>query len=244
MLTSNKKLVIILFSFILLFNLFHNKSYAVVQQTPEFYVNDYANIISDETEQYIININKDLYNKTGAQIVVVSVSSLDGYSIEDYALEVFRSYGIGDKVKNNGVLFLVSVEDRETRIEVGSGLEGRITDGKAGRILDNYVIPYFKDNNWNSGIENGFNAILEEVTSEYDISLDGTTSAVDLNYESEHYENVQYLTAFIVFIVCLICRHIFSGLTKWLCALRNWNYGYNYRYCYSKRFWCISFYRI
>lgn len=227
MLTSNKKFIIILLSFILLFNLIAHKSNAIVSPSTEFYVNDTANILNSDTEQYIIEINKKLYDKTGAQIVVVTVNNLEGKSIEEYSTELFRSYGIGDKNKNNGVLFIVSIEDRKTRIEVGYGLEGRLTDGKTGRILDSYVVPYFSDDNWNEGIKNGFNAILEEVCSEYDVTIDGAIKAND----REHFENVQYLTAFIVFLICLISKFFFtnSPLLKWSVAMRYCFYSNNYR---------------
>ena len=124
MLTLNKKIVIILFTIILFLNLIVNPVNAIVSQSRDFYVNDTANILNNETETYIININQELYSKTGAQIVVVTVNSLEGISVEDYALQTFRNYGIGSKEKNNGILFLVSVGDRKTRIEVGYGLEG------------------------------------------------------------------------------------------------------------------------
>lgn len=223
---KNKKVFAILLLILLLFNLLVTKSFAIVPQTSEFYVNDSANVLSNSTEKYIIDINKKLYDKTGAQIVVVTVKNLEEKSIEEYSTELFRSYGIGSKDKNNGVLLIVSIEDRKTRIEVGYGLEGKLTDGKTGRILDNYVVPYFKDDKWDEGIKNGFDAILTEVCEEYSITIDGADKPTDL----DHFENVEYLTAFIVFIVCLILRHVFSKqtLVKWCVAGRNWCCCNNY----------------
>ena len=188
MLISNKKTVIAIISFILLFTLFITESFAIVSKTTEFFVNDSAKILSSETEEYIIKTNKDLEAKTKAQIVVVTVNNLEGKSVEDYSTELFRNYGIGDKEKNNGVLFIVSVEDRKTRIEVGYGLEGRLTDGKTGRILDNYVVPYFSEDKFDEGIRNGYNAILAEVCEEYNITLDDAETPIES--EQEHYENV------------------------------------------------------
>ena len=170
MLTLNKakKIVCLLILIMILLPL---KTLAVVSQTNEFYVNDYAKILSSETKEYIINTNIELQKKTGAQIVVVTVSSLGGQSIEEYATELFRKFGIGDKNKNNGVLLLCSTGDRLFRIEVGYGLEGRLTDGKTGRIQDKYIIPYLKNDNYNEGIKNGFSAVLKEVCKEYNISI-------------------------------------------------------------------------
>ena len=71
-----------------------NVSFAIVPKTTEFFVNDSANLLSNDTEKYIINMNKALEDKTGVQIVVVTVKNLEGKSIEDYATELFRDYGI------------------------------------------------------------------------------------------------------------------------------------------------------
>jgi len=177
MLTLNKakKIVCLLILIMILLPL---KTLAVVSQTNEFYVNDYAKILSSETKEYIINTNIELQKKTGAQIVVVTVSSLGGQSIEEYATELFRKFGIGDKNKNNGVLLLCSTGDRLFRIEVGYGLEGRLTDGKTGRIQDKYIIPYLKNDNYNEGIKNGFSAVLKEVCKEHHLKVILETGAL------------------------------------------------------------------
>lgn len=230
MLTLTKKYLIIILSIILLFSFAITKSFAIVSQSYEFYVNDSANILDSDTEEYIIDINKKLNSKTGAQVVVVTVNNLEGRSIEEYSTELFRSYGIGDKDKNNGVLLIVSVEDRRMRIEVGYGLEGKLNDAKTGRIQDNYIVPYLSDDKWDEGIRNGFNAILAEVCDEYGITIDGAEVAED----REHYENVMYLSAFIVFVICLILRHVFSSsfILKWSVAIRSWSCCNCYRCFY------------
>ena len=92
MLISKEKIVTIFTILFLLVILTAPTSFAIVSQSPEFFVNDTANILSAETKEYIINMNKDLENQVGAQIVVVTVKSLDGLSVEDYALKLARSY--------------------------------------------------------------------------------------------------------------------------------------------------------
>ena len=92
MLTLNKRIVKIFIIFILLFNLILTNSYAIVGKSYEFYVNDTANILESEIEDYIIKINEELESKTGAQIVVVTVTSLEGMSIEDYSITLARNY--------------------------------------------------------------------------------------------------------------------------------------------------------
>lgn len=127
----NKKIKYILILAIFSIVLVTNSSYAIVSQTKEFYVNDSANLLSAETEDYIINMNKTLEKQTGAQIVVVTVQNLEGQSLEEYATELFRDYGIGDKEKNNGVSFInVQYEERQFRIDVGNGLEGNFNRWK------------------------------------------------------------------------------------------------------------------
>lgn len=163
-----KNVILLILLFLLLLSV---KSLAVVSPTQDFFVNDYAGVLTEETKKYIIQTNVELQEKTGAQIVVVTVTSLDGKSIEEYATELFRKFGIGASEQNNGVLLLCSTGERKLRIEVGYGLEGRITDGKAGMIRDKYITPYLKNNNYDEGIKNGFSALLDEITNEYDIKI-------------------------------------------------------------------------
>lgn len=144
-----------------------------LKPTADFYVNDFAGVMTDSTKQLIMQANQELQSKTGAQIVVVTVKSLDNNVLETYSLNILRSWGIGDKTKNNGVLIFLSVGDRKSRIEVGYGLEGALPDGKTGRIQDEYMLPYYKENKFDDGIKNGFIAVLNEVTTEYKITLDG-----------------------------------------------------------------------
>jgi len=137
--------------------------------TDNFYVNDYANVIDAETEQYIMSVAVALEQKTKAQVVVLTIGSLDGDSIENYAYRVFTNWGIGDKDLNNGVLILVAIDDRKSRIEVGYGLEGALPDGKTGRIQDDYMLPHFRENDYATGIKKGFQAIVNEIYQEYGI---------------------------------------------------------------------------
>ncbi len=161
-----------IFLIIIVLILFTKSVYAVVEPTRQFYVNDYANLLNSDTENYIIQKNQSLQEQTGAQIVVVTVPNLEGQSIEEYATELFRKFGIGDKSKNNGLLLLLALEERKFRVEVGYGLEGILPDAKTGRIQDQYIIPYLSNNNWDEGIKNGFNAFLDVIVKEYGITID------------------------------------------------------------------------
>ena len=97
----NKKIKYVLIFLITIIILLGNNSYAIVSKTRDFFVNDSANLLSNETEDYIINMNKALESKTGAQIVVVTAKNLEGMSLEEYATKLFREYGIGDKEKKD-----------------------------------------------------------------------------------------------------------------------------------------------
>lgn len=140
------------------------KAFDVVSPTNEFYINDYADIIAKENEEIIISKSKELYEQKGVQIVVLTINDLEGVPIEDYANKFYNDNKIGSK-ENSGILILVSVNDRNIRIEVGDHLEGIIPDGKAGRFLDNYAIPYLKNNDWNGGIVNLYSALYDEISS-------------------------------------------------------------------------------
>lgn len=134
-------------------------------------------MLSAETEEYIVSTGRELASKTGAQIVVVTIPSLDGIPLEEYATDLFREWGIGDKDKNNGILLLCAVEDRKFRVEVGYGLEGDLPDGKTGRMQDAYIIPYLSENQFDEGIRNGYSAFLQELSDIYDIRIDGAEVA-------------------------------------------------------------------
>lgn len=123
----------------------------VKDATPEFYVNDYGNILSSEQRTELVKrakaLNED-YN--GIQLVISTLESLDGYSIEEYATAMYNKFGIG--TKDMGALILFSSGDRQVRIEVGRGMEEYMTDADAGALIDEYAIDYFKNDQFADGI--------------------------------------------------------------------------------------------
>lgn len=137
--------------------------------TTQFFVNDFANVLSDSAEQEIVTIGKKVESTTTAQLVVVTVPNMNGDYIESYANKLFNRWGIGVKNKNNGILLILSKDDRKIRIEVGYGLEGAINDAKAGRILDKYAIPSLKNNNYDKAIIDTVIQIQGEIYNEYGI---------------------------------------------------------------------------
>ena len=121
------------------------------------YVQDYAGVISAPARSYLQDLGRQLDQKTTAQLTVVTVKNLNGAPLEEYSLKLLRDWGIGNKEKNNGVLLLVSTGDRKSRIEVGYGLEGALTDSLTGQIQDQYMIPYFRKGIYEEGIARGYN---------------------------------------------------------------------------------------
>ncbi len=123
-------------------------------------VDDTANLISPEQRQRLEAQLAQFERQTGDQVAVLTVDSLDGEVIEDYANKVARAWALGQKGKNNGVLLLVSKTDRKMRIEVGYGLEPELTDLQTNIIQNQVIIPHFKQGDFGGGIEAGVDAIL------------------------------------------------------------------------------------
>ncbi|MGI6629614.1 MAG: TPM domain-containing protein [Bacillota bacterium] len=149
------------------------------------YVQDFAHLLSPETEARLLAIGEELDKKTTAQLVVVTVSSLDGMPIEDYAIGLFRSWGIGNKEKNNGVLLLIAPQERQSRIEVGYGLEGALPDGKTGRIQDNYLIPKFQAGDFDEGIYDCYLVLAGIIAEEYQVQLSGNITVPHMSTEED-----------------------------------------------------------
>lgn len=146
----------------------------IAEPTDLFYVNDSANVISEEHETYYVTHGEALNQATGAQIVVAAIDDLEGQTIFDYAVSLFRAWGIGDKDKDNGLLILVSPKERQIYVSVGYGLEGAINDAKVGRFIDDYAIPFLAENDFDTGLYQLYNAFLLEVYQEYNLEVPDT----------------------------------------------------------------------
>jgi uncharacterized protein len=127
---------------------------------------DQANIISPATRSALEPKLADLETKSGIQLVVATVTSLGGKEIEPYANELFRTWKLGEKTKNNGVLLLVAPTERRVRIEVGYGLEGTLTDALSKVIIANAIAPRFKDGDFSGGISRGVDDIITVLTTD------------------------------------------------------------------------------
>ena len=129
---------------------------------------DNAHLLDQKTTQNLTNILVQHERKTGDQIVIATLPSLQGQDIESYSNALFRHWGLGQKNKNNGVLFLIAPNDRSVRIEVGYGLEGFLNDATASVIINSVILPQFRKNQYQQGIIDGTYAILQVVNGDFE----------------------------------------------------------------------------
>ena len=122
-------------------------------------VMDTANIMSDSARAGLEEFLLSAEQNSSAQIVVLTIPSLNGAGLEDYSIKVAREWQLGSKEDSKGVLLLVAYKERKIRIEVGYGAEAELTDTKCGLIIRNIIAPAFKDGDYSSGIEKGVKAI-------------------------------------------------------------------------------------
>ena len=124
---------------------------------------DDAHVLSADAQQQMTQELADLEAKTGRQVVVVTLPSLQGYPIEDFGYQLGRAWGIGQKGQNNGALFIVAPSEHKVRVEVGYGLEPVLTDGLSSIILQEKVLPKFRSGDVQGGIVDGTQAIVQQL---------------------------------------------------------------------------------
>ena len=122
---------------------------------------DEGQMLDPATRQQLTQTLEAHEKATGEQVVVVTVPDLQGTPIEDFGYQLGRAWGIGQKDKNTGALLIVARDDRKLRIEVGYGLEDRLTDAQSSVIINQVITPAFKTGNYNQGISDGVGAILQ-----------------------------------------------------------------------------------
>ncbi len=130
-------------------------------------VNDTANLLSAATVTELEALLKTHQDSTSNQVVILTVQSLEGDDIESYAIRVAETWKLGQKGKDNGVLFVVARDDRKVRIEVGRGLEGDLTDAICSVIIRREILPQFKSGDYDQGVKAGVTAILAAIRGTY-----------------------------------------------------------------------------
>lgn len=134
---------------------------------PSSYVNDFAGVLNPAEKSSLETRLSSFAASTTNEISVVTIPNLGGDYIENYALKLFEEWGIGTQKNNNGVLLLLSVEDRQMRIEVGYGLEGALPDSVSDRIIRNEMVPSLQEGNYGQAIGRGVEAIIAATAGEY-----------------------------------------------------------------------------
>ncbi|MGB9613184.1 MAG: TPM domain-containing protein, partial [Candidatus Margulisiibacteriota bacterium] len=145
------------------------------------FVNDFAGVIDQITEEKLEGLCKTLEKKTSAELAIVTVKSVAPLDPKTYAVKLFEKWRIGKKGKDNGILVLLAMEERRVEIEVGWGLEGVINDARAGEILDKYVIPFFKKGEFGEGLYNGAAAIAERIAEASNVGWEESPRLVAIN---------------------------------------------------------------
>ena len=136
------------------------------------FVNDYADVIDDSMERQMIALSQAVQDATGAGIAAVVVDSVAPYAdVEEYSLRLASEWDPGDREKDSGVLFVLALEERQVRIEVGYGLEGTIPDGRAGEILDSVVLPLLRAGNYGDGLLAGMREVANLIAEDYGVEL-------------------------------------------------------------------------
>lgn len=143
------------------------------QLQPTGYVNDFASVFNPAQRQSLENLLTELDEKTRAQIAVVTVRSLDGGEIQDFANRLFEGWGIGERGSDRGMLFLTAIEERRIWVEVGYGLEGQFPDARVGRLLDQEVTPHFRQGDYAAGLTAGAARAAGEIAAEAGVELTG-----------------------------------------------------------------------
>ncbi len=141
--------------------------------SPSGYVNDFAHVIPADQAQLLESLLTQVQLKTGAQIAVVTTPSVEGGDVDGAAVDLFKTWGIGKKGKDDGVLIFASIQDRRVRIEVGYGLEAVITDGQSGSIIRQYISPLCKQGNYGAGLSNGAAAVAQLIAASEGVTLNG-----------------------------------------------------------------------
>jgi uncharacterized protein len=171
---------------------------------------DDAGVLSASTQSELTAMLAAHERATGQQVVVVTLDSLQGYSIEDYGYQLGRHWGIGQKGKNTGALLIVAPKEHKVRIEVGYGLEGTLTDAISRTIIESYILPSFKRGDFNAGVVAGTTSILKVLGG------DGGAEASPESIATVDSSNVALglFTLFFLLALILIASKILGGSRK------------------------------
>ncbi|MCF7949272.1 MAG: TPM domain-containing protein [Spirochaetia bacterium] len=144
------------------------------QSIPDYrgFVNDFAGVIDSDSAAKIEAVARKVQETTGAEIAVVTIDTVEPYAdVDQYSIELAEQWQVGQEGEDNGIIFLMTLKERQVRMEVGYGLEGAIPDGRAGEILDEAVLPYLSQGEYGKGFLAGTVEAAREIAEEYNVEL-------------------------------------------------------------------------
>jgi uncharacterized protein len=177
-------------------------------------VNDFAHVIDADSAAAIDRMSRALKDKTGDVVVVATIPTYEPYGdIHEYAVKLFENHGkgIGDKGKDNGVLILLALKEREVRIEVGYGLEQWITDGFAGETRRQYMAPQFREGRYGAGLRAGVERIVGRIAEARGVTLDGVRVPTTSASRSRDGGSLSFGAILFIFFLILIVSRIGGG---------------------------------
>ena len=172
----NKKFICFLLIILVVFSVNPVDLFGQAFPRPRGAVNDFAGVLSSEARTYMERVAGELARKTGVAVVVVTIETTGDEVYNEYANKLYEAWGIGKKGTDEGVLIFNAVKDRKIWIEVGYGLEGIIPDGLAGEIRDTYLIPYLQRGDYDTGLSQGFTAIVSLIAKDKNVSITGAAT--------------------------------------------------------------------
>jgi uncharacterized protein len=179
--------------------------------SPTGYVTDLAGVIPQDTKQRLEALGAGLDQKTGAQLAIVTVKSLDGRPIEDYAVDLFKHLGVGSKKESSGVLLLLAPNDRKYRIEVGYGIEPIINDARAGDA-GRAMVPFLRQNDYGSAVEVAAWQLAKYIADDRGVTLSGHPPARPVASNSR--QRGSRLNPFAFLILLFIMFRIFAWIVS------------------------------
>jgi uncharacterized protein len=168
---------------------------------PEGPVNDYAQVISPQYEAQMSQLAQALWDQTETSVVVATFRDLGGESPQIFANKLYKSWGIGTKGEDKGVLILLALKERRVRIETGYGSEGILPDAKVGAILDQYVVPLLRLDRYGEGLLNGMVAVSQVVAQDAGVKLDLDRYAPGVAVQPKARSGVRLLPLLIILFI-------------------------------------------
>jgi uncharacterized protein len=173
-------------------------------------VEDKANIVSDAVEERLNGYLQELEQKTGAQMIVLTINTTGDIPIEAYAIELATKWKLGQAGKDNGVLVVIAKDDRAYRIEVGYGLEGVLPDSFCGTVGRTYFVPNFRKGHFSEGIFQGVAVMVHKIAEESGVEIKGMPSIAELRKESAGRQNPFLSLLILLVILPFFIRHLFN----------------------------------